>query len=473
MRTFLSLLLLIFSFLPLLQAQYNKTGQVSRYLEKIREEEASLQLFFEQMPKGADLHYHYSGSLYPEDYLRFARQAQFFVQPDSLLLAPAAPTANWISFQEWEQSPDFETQYRAILRKWSVQDFFQLAVTTPPDRHFFSSFLGFTPVETHPGVLRRGLAHLQGKAMRENIQYLEVIHRNVFLGKDFEWEERAYWENWFAQYDTCSTEALRAGFERLSKSIDLQEEVRAYCDTLKAAHPADTTTILRYQAFALRIWEPLAVFLEMQAAFEAAVASRLIVGVNVVGAENSPNALKDYQLHMRMLAFFRQKYPAVRLALHAGELTPNLATPEDLSYHIREALRTAKADRIGHGIAIAHEKNAPEVLQEMARRNIPVEVNLSSNRFILGVSGKAHPLWLYRRFRVPVVIGTDDEGVLRTNLAAEYAQLVRDFDLDYTTIKKLVFNSLNYSFLPEAQKEKQLRELERRFLVFEEKVRGW
>jgi adenosine deaminase len=47
---------------------------------------------------------------------------------------------------------------------------------------------------------------------------------------------------------------------------------------------------------------------------------------------------------------------------------------------------------------------------------------------------------------VPIVLSTDDEGVLRTDLTHEYAKAIAEYHFDYETIKKLVRNSLTYSF---------------------------
>ena len=44
---------------------------------------AELTLFFTQMPKGGDLHHHYSGALYAEQYLRWVEQAGYCIDKTS------------------------------------------------------------------------------------------------------------------------------------------------------------------------------------------------------------------------------------------------------------------------------------------------------------------------------------------------------------------------------------------------------
>ena len=46
----------------------------------------------------------------------------------------------------------------------------------------------------------------------------------------------------------------------------------------------------------------------------------------------------------------------------------------------------------------------PGLLAEMRTRQVAVEINLTSNEFILGVKGQAHPILLYRHAGVPFVM---------------------------------------------------------------------
>jgi adenosine deaminase len=153
---------------------------------------------------------------------------------------------------------------------------------------------------------------------------------------------------------------------------------------------------------------------------------------------------------MQMLAFLRGQYPKAHLTLHAGELTGALAPPEDLRFHIRDAVLVAGAERIGHGVDIAGEDGAAETLRTMAERHVLVEIALTSNDQILGVTGAEHPFALYRRSGVPVALVTDDEGVSRTDLTAQYQRAVTTYDLGYGDLKTMARAALQHSFLPGA-----------------------
>jgi adenosine deaminase len=159
-------------------------------------------------------------------------------------------------------------------------------------------------------------------------------------------------------------------------------------------------------------------------------------------------SMSDYALHMRMLASLRLLYPKVRLSLHAGELAPGLVPYEGLCCHIRMAVEEAKAERIGHGVDVMYENRPHELLKEMARGHVMVEISLTSNDLILGVNGKEHPFQLYRQFGVPIALATDDEGVSRIDLTHEYVRAVQTYGLSYRDLKQMVRTSLEHSFLP-------------------------
>ena len=133
--------------------------------------------------------------------------------------------------------------------------------------------------------------------------------------------------------------------------------------------------------------------------------------------------------------------------MHAGELAPGLVPPDGLMFHIRESVMVARAERIGHGVDIMHETDPYELLKEMARRNVMVEICLSSNDLILGISGSRHPLATYLEYGVPVALATDDEGVARSEISMEFLKAAEDQGLGYLQLKTMARNSLQYAFI--------------------------
>ena len=93
---------------------------------------------------------------------------------------------------------------------------------------------------------------------------------------------------------------------------------------------------------------------------------------------------------------------------------------------------------------------------------------MSSNEFILGIKDYAHPVTLYEKSGVPIVISTDDAGILRTDLTEQYVLLVHRYsEMSYSTIKRYVYNSITYSFLNEEMKAKLTNQLDAAFAKFE------
>jgi adenosine deaminase/adenosine deaminase CECR1 len=105
----------------------------------------------------------------------------------------------------------------------------------------------------------------------------------------------------------------------------------------------------------------------------------------------------------------------------------------------------------------------------MAKNKIVIEINLVSNEFILKVKDNRHPISLYRNFGVPIVISTDDAGILRTNMTEQYVLLAKRYkDISYADIKQYVYNSINFSFIQDEKLKKQLiKDLDTRFKTFE------
>ena len=97
------------------------------------------------------------------------------------------------------------------------------------------------------------------------------------------------------------------------------------------------------------------------------------------------------------------------------------------------------------------------LLERDARRHIAVEINLTSNDVILGVSGDEHPFPVYRKYGVPVALSTDDEGVSRSQLTEEFQRAVLTYNLSYSDVKEMVRNSIEYSFAPGASYWKDRR----------------
>jgi adenosine deaminase/adenosine deaminase CECR1 len=434
---------------------------------------AELELLMEMLPKGGDLHHHYTGAIYAETYLDWVGRQGFCVYRATLRIEtqpPAAPGTPGNECLGADAVRQDAAVYRALLTRWSDKDFDNHSHDQPPpDQQFFDTFGYFGPAAGY--APRQGLEMLKQRAKDENVQYLETMLRGAPVATIP--PAGAALDALPPDADAATVDAaLAPAYDQLDHDAATRQAVQAYRDQLSETVQGidDAGFTLRLQTYVSRNNKPSVVFAGLYAAFHAAQDNPLVVGVNIVGPENGVVAMRDYALHMRMFRFLKQRLPATRLALHAGELAMGMVPPEGLRSHIAQAVNVAGAARIGHGIDVVHETDALGLLDEMRRRDVAVEINLTSNDFILGVSGDAHPVTVYLRHGVPIVISTDDAGVSRSSMAHEYLLFASRYRPTYDALKRVVRSSLEHAFLPPAQKAAQLRELDRRFARFEAAV---
>ena len=445
------------------------------YLEKIRNNEALLTAFFQQMPKGGDLHHHFSGSIYAEPLLERAISENFYLNLETMEVSKTKPeNGNWESFSSLKNNGKLAQYEQQVMQAWSIKDYNGISV--PSDDLFFDSFQKFEP--TIKGHFAEGMLELKKRALAENVSYIETqlstipCDINVSDLNDFNAKLRLAAN----QKDEKSVLKL---LDELYKSLQ-KKEAKKYADDFNNNFIAklhkdlkidDERFTMRYQNFVLRFMEPVDLFKNLVIAFISSNESKLTAGVNIVSPEHGQNSMKDYWLHMVMFKYCHSKFPDVKYTLHAGELTLGLVQPEDLTWHINDAIHVAGANRIGHGVDIAYEANSYDLLQYMSKNNIPIEINLASNEFILKVKDNRHPFVLYKEFNVPIVISTDDAGILRSNMTEQYVLLAKRYpDVSYAAIKQYVYNSINYSFIQDTSVKKQLiKDLDNRFKTFEAK----
>ena len=443
------------------------------YFQKIRNNRAELTAFISQMPKCGDLHNHYSGALYAETYFDRAVKNDFWLNTKTLQVSADAQTGEgWATFSTLGKEGTLSVYREKLMQLWSMKNF----AGADGEQHFFATFGLFSPLSNID--FAEGLHELKQRAIAENISYLELMFSRVDVSKllvDSANEYNKLLENQMALNDSSHLKEILNRLYNKIIQLPIEDSIKSFTHFLDSLHYTghmdDAGFTMRYQTYIVRVQNAVTTFKNLVASFEAANRDSLIVGVNIVAPEDNPISMRDYKLHMRMFAFCHQKYPAVHYAMHAGEITEGYVPPESLTYHIADAVYIARAQRIGHGIDVAYEKNNYELLKYMSRNHIAVEINLSSNEYILGIINDAHPITLYNRFHVPLVISTDDAGVNRSSLTEQYVMLASRYkNFDYSDIKKLVYNSIMYSFLKPWEKKALKKDLDERFKKFERYV---
>jgi adenosine deaminase len=436
-----------------LAAQKNPEQRTELNLQAARQNPLQLRHFLLEMPKGGDLHNHLSGAVYAESWIRAAAEDHLCVEIARLALVkpragtsggaeqPACgdgkvPAANAFKDQEL---------YDALVDAFSMRGFVPSPGLTGHD-HFFDAFAKFGGTDHRH--LGEWIDEVATRAAAQNEQYLELMHTPDFshtaaISKEIGWRE-----NFSQLRDELLAHGLRDDVSLAKTSVDQAEALRMkreHCGQTDAA--AGCKVEVRYLCQVLRGYAKEQVFAQTLMCFETASADPRFVGINLVMPEDGYTAMNDYALHMRMVAFFRGLYPKIHVSLHAGEIAPGFVPYEGLCCHIRLAVEQGQAERIGHGVDIMYENKPHELMKEMAANHVMVEISLTSNDVILGVSGKDHPFPLYRMFGVPVALSSDDEGVSRIDLTHEYVRAVQSYDLHYADLKQMVRTSLEHSFL--------------------------
>jgi hypothetical protein len=420
------------------------TGQIAAKFERLRSDPLRLRAFLMQMPKGGDLHNHLDGAIYAESFLERAASGGLCIDTTALAIRPPPCTQHQPrADQALAEQPGLENE---MIDALSMRDFFPHAGDMSGHDHFFATFEKFHAAADDYSAT---LVEEARRAAAQHIDYLEIMW-TPRVRDAIRLAEAAQWHGEDFANDLVpiarGIDPLVAEARRIVDMAEAQARSSLGCAT-HAPEPACMVTI-RYQTYSLRIVSPQAVFAQMAYDFALTQADPRFVGVNIVAPEDNPVALRDYTLHMRMLRFFHQVHPGIKLSLHAGELAFGLVPPEALAFHIRQAVEIAGASRIGHGVSVMYEENPQDLLAEMKRRNVAVEINQTSNAQILGVTGTQHPFANYHAAGVPVVISTDDQGVERTDLTQEYVRAAETWHLGYRDLKSLSRASILYSFLP-------------------------
>jgi adenosine deaminase len=425
--------------------------RTANYLQSIRQQPSLLLAFLREMPKGGDLHNHLAGAIYAESWIDFAADDGLCVdRTTSKLIAPPCDA----SCEAFNSKPAVRCAYGDHILYNSMVDAWSMRNWSPGEEsghdHFFATFDKFSLASyNHTGD---EFAEAVSQAAADHLQFLELMH-TADSAQSAQLGARVGWDDHLPQLrDKLLAAGLKDIVTTTGKKLDDDESkmhARLKCGTAEASPGCDVTVRYLYQV--LRGLPPEAVFAQILLGFELASSNPRFAGLNLVMPEDWYVPMHDFDLHMKMLDFLHEIYPKVHISLHAGELAFGLVPPEGVTYHIRDSVERGHAERIGHGVDIMNEHDPLGLLREMAARDVLVEVCLTSNDVILGVSGDYHPLPMYMKYGVPVTLATDDEGVSRSDLTHEYLRAVESYDfISYKDLKRMARLSLQHSFLPGA-----------------------
>lgn len=438
--------LLVFLLTVLAVAQSSEQ-RTSRYFESVRKQPPLLLAFVRDLPKGGDLHNHLDGAIYAEDLIDFAADGGVCVdRTSSRLLAPPCDSCeNYTAKPAARCAYGDHVLYNQMIDAWSMRNWRQ--GDESGHDHFFAAFEKFG-LASHTHVAE-AIAAATNRAGMDHLQYVEFMH-TADGGAVAKLAGKVEWASDYAKMrEALLSVGLKDVATETGKKLaadDAHAKEILKCGTDDAAPGCGVTVRYLYQV--LRGLPHEIVFAQILLGFELASCDSRFVGLNLVMPEDWYVPVHDFNEHMAMIDYLHSVYPKVHITLHAGELAMGLVPPEDLAFHIRASVERGHAERIGHGAAVMNEKDPIGLLHEMAERNVLVEIALTSNDMILGISGDDHPLPIYMKYGVPVALATDDEGVSRSDMTHEYLRAVETYHFSYTDLKRFARQSLEHSFLP-------------------------
>jgi adenosine deaminase len=492
------------------QPACSRTRSVEEAFQCARRDANSLRALLLAMPKGGDLHHHLTGAIYPEVLIQLASYQGLCVDvsPDqdgspnfafktcgvtpadqqSAAIPLTALTADCLACPASQAAetcagkgsiPACCLCSSGTLYDGAVNALSMRGVpwgTLQAHDHFFAIFGKLGPATGNKAAL---LAQLRQQASRENVLYIETMSSVPYPpGDDPAWQSAwNAFQDLFAAGDSsvgavfCRQLAEKGPFEpdengrkvlaaagavaepvakAMAGEIVDSSELLGCGSQMAASGVPGCEVAVRRQIEMHRTARLVTICQEALLGFAVSQADRQhIVGINIVAAEDAYAARVNYSAHMNLIGNLGRIHPQVGRALHAGELIEGLVPPNDLRFHIHDAVRVAGAQRIGHGVSITYETGSGGILSTMAGKPpVAVEINLVSNAQLLGVQGTEHPLPLYAEQHVPVVLATDDPGIMRTSLTEQFRLAALDYPrFRYADLRTFNRNSLEYSFL--------------------------
>ncbi len=169
-----------------------------------------------------------------------------------------------------------------------------------------------------------------------------------------------------------------------------------------------------------------------------------VMGLGLGG--NEVNAPPEPFAHV----FAEAKRQGLKSLPHAGE--------SEGAASVWGAVRELQADRVGHGVRAIEDER---LLQELAERQIPLEINLTSNVYLKFYPRiEDHPLPALDRAGVLVTLNSDDPQLVGTWLSKEYQLLVDVFGYSPAGVLRIARNAFNACFAEPALKTQLLAEFD-------------
>jgi adenosine deaminase/aminodeoxyfutalosine deaminase len=168
-----------------------------------------------------------------------------------------------------------------------------------------------------------------------------------------------------------------------------------------------------------------------------------IIGIGI-GGDEARGPAQDFKG-----IYDEAKAAGLRLTAHAGE---------NVSAQSIWAAINIGAERIGHALSAVDD---PELLDILAERQIPLELNVTSNlRTGCCSNMQSHPVRHYFERGLMVTLNSDDPPMFGADLLDEFETVQREFEFSFEQMREIAANAVEASFLPPARKLQLIAEVE-------------
>ncbi|XP_050065719.1 uncharacterized protein LOC126554707 isoform X2 [Aphis gossypii] len=384
---------------------------------------SELMMFMNLIPKGGDLHNHLSGALFFEDYVNIFNKLNYCID-NSTFQVSKNYSNNCKPFK------DLDTKmYNEIRKRWSILD------NKYKNENLKNFFKIFYYVRFPLDCFKEALLIVKSRAINENVQYIEsMLDMRSIIDVD---------DSKNISFDFNNINILMKMFDNDSVK---QSNIDQAITTINNFNISDNYFTVKYLILISRTLNPYLFFEQIYYASKIYNKSEEVVGVNVAGREDNKYSFINFDIQMKIIKYFKDIFN-LKVSIHSGELTKKITKPENLN-HIHNSINIAH--RIGHGVDIMYEPDPINIMKTMRDKKIAVEINLSSNEFLLGIKPIDNPIKLYMKNGVPVVLSSDDPE-----------------------LKDVIYNGILYSFLNEKDKKEQLIILDIKFIEFEYKLKNY
>lgn len=244
----------------------------------------------------------------------------------------------------------------------------------------------------------------------------------------------------------------------------LKTSVTDLQDILREIHKSDPQFTLKLIYSSFKFLDNESIEKQLETAFEMKKEfPEMISGFDLVADEAAGHTIRFFEKSWAKMNMLSKKYGAeLPLFLHAGE------SNSILNKNILDvALLNNK--RIGHGLNLIY---FPKTMEQIRKQDKLVEVSPISNQILGYVSDmRNHPARVLLSNGVQCSISSDDPSVYGyTGLSYDFWVTQVYWELDVRALKKLVFNSINYSSLDDNEKKKAVAYLNQQWKDFVQKA---